>query len=47
MVDTDFIGRGWAFPVTVAHNGSIATIGGVANIEKAIRAILLLSLIHI
>jgi hypothetical protein len=41
MVDTDFIGRGWAFPVTVTHNGSIALVGGVADLERSIRAILL------
>ena len=37
---TDFIGRGWAFPITVRDNGSIATIDGVANIEKAMRIVL-------
>lgn len=41
MVDADFIGRGWAFPVTVSHDGSIATVSGVANLEKAMRLILL------
>jgi phage baseplate assembly protein W len=36
-----FIGRGWAFPVGVRDNGSIATVGGVANLEKAMRIVLL------
>lgn len=39
-MSTDFIGRGWAFPLAVQHNGSIATVGGVANLEKAMRIIL-------
>jgi phage baseplate assembly protein W len=37
---TDFIGRGWAFPLTVRDNGAIATVDGVANLEKAMRIIL-------
>jgi phage baseplate assembly protein W len=37
---TDFIGRGWAFPVTVRDSGGIATVGGVANLEKAMRIVL-------
>ncbi len=36
----DFVGRGWAWPVTVAHNGAVATVGGVANLEKAMGLIL-------
>jgi phage baseplate assembly protein W len=35
-----FAGRGWAYPVGVAANGGIATVGGVANIEKAMRIVL-------
>lgn len=35
-----FAGRGWAYPVGVAANGGIATVGGVANIQKAMRIIL-------
>jgi phage baseplate assembly protein W len=38
--DTPFAGRGWAYPVGVAANGQIATVGGVANIEKAMRIVL-------
>lgn len=38
---TDFAGRGWAFPVTVESNGAIATVGGTANLEKAMRIVLL------
>jgi phage baseplate assembly protein W len=37
---TDFIGRGWAFPVEVRHNGTLATVDGIANLEKAMRIIL-------
>jgi phage baseplate assembly protein W len=37
---TDFIGRGWAFPIAVRDNGAIATVGGVANVEKAMRIVL-------
>jgi phage baseplate assembly protein W len=40
MTTTDFAGRGWAYPATVRPNGSIATVGGAANIERAIRVIL-------
>jgi Bacteriophage baseplate protein W len=37
---TDFIGRGWAFPIAVRDNGAIATVDGVANIEKAMCVVL-------
>jgi len=37
---TDFIGRGWAFPVEVWPNGGVATVDGIANLEKAMRIIL-------
>jgi uncharacterized protein len=37
---TDFAGRGWAFPLGVRHNGAIATVEGVANLEKAMRIVL-------
>src|SRR5262245_16124853 len=37
---TDFIGRGWAFPLGVRDNGAIATVGGIANLEKAMRIVL-------
>jgi phage baseplate assembly protein W len=37
---TDFVGRGWAFPIAVRDNGAIATVDGIANVEKAMRIIL-------
>ena len=37
---TDFIGRGWAFPITVRDNGAIATVDGIDNLEKAMRIVL-------
>jgi phage baseplate assembly protein W len=36
---TDFIGAGWAFPLTVA-NGDFALAGGTAKLEQAMRLIL-------
>jgi uncharacterized protein len=35
-----FVGRGLAFPMRVDPNGSIALVGGYADIEKAMRIIL-------
>jgi uncharacterized protein len=35
-----FVGRGLAFPMRVDPNGSIALVGGHADIEKAMRVIL-------
>lgn len=40
-MSTDFIGRGWSFPVQVAARGGIATLDGIANIEKAMRIVLM------
>ncbi len=37
----DFIGRGVAFPLRVGTDGGLATVGGLANLEKAMRVILL------
>src|SRR5690349_20092529 len=39
-MSVDFIGAGWAFPLGVRHNGAIATVDGVANLEKAMRIVL-------
>lgn len=39
-MSVDFIGSGWAFPLGVRHNGAIATVDGVANLEKAMRIVL-------
>jgi uncharacterized protein len=40
MMSVDFIGRGWAFPLGVQPNGSVATAQGVAKLEQAMRIIL-------
>jgi phage baseplate assembly protein W len=40
-MSVDFIGSGWAFPLGVRHNGSVATVSGVANLERAMRIILM------
>lgn len=36
----DFAGRGWAFPLTLRHDGTVATVGGPANVEKSMRIVL-------
>lgn len=40
---SDYIGRGWTFPPTVDSRGRIALSSGAAEIEEAIRLILLTS----
>lgn len=37
---TDFIGRGWAFPVGVDATGQIALVSGSHEIEQAMRLVL-------
>lgn len=37
---TDFIGRGWAFPLAVGTNGGIGLVGREREIQEAIRVIL-------
>ena len=37
---TDFIGRGWSFPVGVDATGQIALVSGSREIEQAMRLIL-------
>jgi hypothetical protein len=37
---TDFLGRGWRFPVGVDSRGGIAMTEGVEDIERAMRVIL-------
>jgi hypothetical protein len=37
--ETDFIGRGWAFPVSVGPGGGIRLCSGIEEIEAAIRMI--------
>jgi phage baseplate assembly protein W len=39
-LSVDFIGIGWAYPLGVRHNGAIATVDGVANLERAMRIVL-------
>ena len=36
----DFLGRGWAFPVTVDHTGAIAMTGADESVRQSIRSIL-------
>ena len=38
--ETDFIGRGWAFPVTVNPGGGIRLASGAGEIEGSIRLII-------
>jgi phage baseplate assembly protein W len=37
---TDFIGRGWSFPLDVSANGTIAMAGGPQKLEQAMRLVL-------
>jgi phage baseplate assembly protein W len=37
---SEFIGRGWAFPLSTTPTGTIALVGGSKEIEQAIRLIL-------
>jgi phage baseplate assembly protein W len=39
-MSTDFVGSGWAFPVTVDATGRIALASGATDIEQAIQLIL-------
>ena len=36
----DFIGNGWAFPAAISRSGSVRLVGGVEEIDAAIRMIL-------
>ncbi len=40
MIDDDFIGRGWSFPLDITANGTIATIGGPRKLEQAMSLVL-------
>jgi len=40
MIDDEFIGRGWAFPLDVTVNGTIATLGGPRKLEQAMALVL-------
>lgn len=37
---TEFLGRGWAFPVETDENGAVAMVEGETDIEQSIRIIL-------
>lgn len=39
-MEGDFLGRGWAFPISVNHRGGIALAPGEPDIEQSIRIIL-------
>ena len=46
MVNLDhssFLGRGWAFPLSVNHRGGVSLLTGEEDIESAIKMILLTS----
>jgi phage baseplate assembly protein W len=38
--DSDFIGRGWSFPLDVTSNGTIATAGGARKLEQSMTLVL-------
>jgi Bacteriophage baseplate protein W len=40
MGGEDFIGSGWAFPAAIARNGGVRLVGGVEELDAAIRMIL-------
>lgn len=44
MSDADFIGKGWRFPILPNTAGSLAYVGGDANVEQSLRILLLTSL---
>jgi phage baseplate assembly protein W len=37
---TDFIGRGWSFPLDITPNGAVAVVGGARKLEQAMRLVL-------
>jgi len=39
-MSSEFVGRGWSFPLGVGRRGGIATVGGDEDIERAIRIVL-------
>jgi len=39
-VVSEFVGRGWAFPLSVAPSGGIATVGGEDDVERSMRLVL-------
>jgi phage baseplate assembly protein W len=39
-VNRDFLGRGWAFPISIAPEGDVALAAGAEDVREAIRLIL-------
>ncbi len=39
-MSTDFVGRGWSFPLDWDATGQLATVGGVEKVEQSIRLVL-------
>jgi phage baseplate assembly protein W len=44
MSNSDFIGKGWRFPILPNAIGSLAYVGGDANVEQSLRILLLTNL---
>lgn len=40
-MESDFIGKGWSFPMDVSANGTIAMAGGARKLEQAMRLVLM------
>ena len=40
IIDNDFVGMGWSFPLDVTANGSIVTVGGARKLEQAMTLVL-------
>jgi phage baseplate assembly protein W len=40
MIEDEFIGRGWSFPLDITANGTIATMGGPRKLEQAMALVL-------
>jgi phage baseplate assembly protein W len=39
-VQSDFVGRGWSFPLEVNVNGGVAMVGGARKLEQAMTLVL-------
>ena len=40
MAGDDFIGNGWAFPAAISRSGTVRLVGGLEEVDAAIRMIL-------
>ncbi len=40
MAGEDFIGHGWAFPAAISRSGTVRLVGGLEEVDAAIRMIL-------